>query len=399
MTQMKSINIISMGPGSEEFIAPAAMKLMGQSEKVFCAERYMSLVPEGKERPISPLGAALEEIALERENGNEISVLVSGDAGLYSMLETLSRRFGRESLNVVPGISSLSAFCARLGVSWQGACILSAHGRKLSPSELCQRVRMNEKVLLLLDAVHTPRWIKQALTDGGIGNTTLYIGEKVSYPDEYVGEYVERDYDPLSVALIENPSPEKGLPHVGIDDGEFIRGKTPMTKRVIRELIINRLRLTPDAVVWDIGAGTGSVSIECARQCPLGSVYAIEREEDTLELIKQNTARFRALNLIPVYGSAPEALEDLPVPTHVFLGGSGGKTAEILRLLRDLHANIRLCATAVTVETEYELMQEMSALDGFEAVQVASSSIDKIGSYQLRRANNPVTVFAANIGG
>ena len=323
------------------------------------------------------------------ERLNHPAVLVSGDAGLYSMLGLLTRRFGRERLRVIPGVSSLQAFCARLSIPWQNAKILSAHGRDCAPEALCHYARTNPAVLLLLDGEHDPHWVRRTLDAGGLAELPLTVGERVSLPDECVASYENRPYDPLSVALIQNERPLPGLPAIGLPDDAFIRGKTPMTKREVRVQVLSSLQLPPDAVVWDVGAGTGSVSVECARQCPLGAVYAIERDGDALDLLEQNKKHFHLQNIRVISGEAPEALADLPTPTHVFLGGTGKRTKDIYAALP---AGVRVVATAVTMESAQEFA---ALLPDYEAAQIAVSRLEKVGAYRMFRASNPVFVFSA----
>ena len=390
--QKNWIDVISAGPGAAELLTLQAQAAINSAEAVFCAPRHADLAPPEKRRPLIPFQAALEEMAaLPR-----CAVLVSGDAGLYSMLGLLSRRFGQDRLRVYPGVSSVQALCARLAIAWQDAKILSAHGRDCPPEALCHYARTNPAVLVLLDAEHDPHWVHQALAAGNLAHLPLVIGERVSYPDERIAPYGMRDYDSLSAALISNPSPEAGLPPMGLPDEAFIRGKTPMTKREVRVQALSALRLAPDAVVWDIGAGTGSVTVECARQCPLGQVYAIERDPDALALIGRNAEKFHLQNIAVVPGTAPAALENLPAPTHVFLGGAAGETAAILKLLP---SGARVCATAVTMESAALLTHSLAGYQDFSAVQIAVSRLEPVGSYRMFRAQNPVFVFSATVGG
>ena len=394
---MNWIDVIGAGPGDESLLTFDARAAIDGADAVWCAERHMALVPADKRRPLSPFGAAMDAIEQARAAGEKTAVLLSGDTGLYSMLPLLAKRFGRDALRVHPGVRSLQAFCARLGETWQNATILSAHGRELSPEALCFHARTNARTLLLLDAERNPRWVRAALDAGGLEALSLIVGERVSYGDETIAPFEDRDYDPLSVAMIENPAPEKGLPPVGLSDDAFIRAKTPMTKREIRAQVISSLRLAPDSVVWDVGAGTGSVTVECARQCPLGQVYAVERDEDALSLIRQNIARFHRQNVALAPGSAPDALHGLPTPTHVFLGGTGGETRDILALIEALRAPVRVCATAVTMETTAFLTEALANYEHFEAAQIAVSRLEKVGRYRMLRAQNPVFVFLADI--
>lgn len=382
---MNWIDVISAGPGGAELLTAQAKAAIENAEAVFCAQRNADLVSPDKRRPLTPF----EDAMAAMEGLNHPAVLVSGDAGLYSMLGLLTRHFGWECLRVIPGVSSLQAFCARLSIPWQNAKILSAHGRDCAPEALCYYARTSPAVLLLLDGEHDPRWVQGTLRVAGLDHLPITVGERISLPDEQIAPYEDRDYDPLSVLLITNPHPASGLPPVGLSDDAFIRGKTPMTKREIRIQVLAALQLPPDAVVWDVGAGTGSVSVECARQCPLGAVYAVERDGDALALIEQNKQQFHLQNLHVIPGEAPEVLADLPAPTHVFLGGTGKRTKDIYAALP---AGVRVVATAVTLESAQEFA---ALLPDYEAAQIAVSRLEKVGSYRMFRASNPVFVFSA----
>ena len=397
---MSWIDIISAGPGDAKLLTIRAQEALEAAGTVFCAARHEALAGDkSKTCPLTPFAEALERMAACGREGRRIAVLVSGDAGLYSLLPTLTERFGRDAVCVYPGISSLQAFCARLGIPWQDACILSAHGRELTPSALCRAVGTYQRTLLLMDGNHDPHWLRNVLRDGGLEQARITVGERISYPDERISLYdAEREFDPLSVALVENDRPAVPERTFGLPDSAFIRGGTPMTKREIRIQIAAELNLPPDAVVWDIGAGTGSVSVECALQCPLGQVYAIERDAEALELIEKNIGQFRLGNVEVISGTAPEALENLPAPTHVFLGGTGGKAKEILSLLDRKPGPVRLCATAVTMESVREYMELLEKRKGFAAVQTAVSRIEKAGAYHMLRAQNPVYIFSAEVG-
>ena len=396
---MNKLHVIGAGPGSADMLTPEALSVINSSDLVWCAERNDALVPEAKRRPLTPFGAAMDEMRQALDRGEKAAALLSGDTGLYSLLPLLVKRFGRENVHVLCGISSVQALCARLGMSWQDAKIVSAHGRVLSKNALCHFCRANPKTIVLLDGENDPKWVRDTLREGGLGELELYIGEKLSYEDESVGPYEDRKYDSLSVALTVNEQPQRDSAPFGIADDEFIRGKTPMTKAEIRARVLSLLKLSPDSVVWDVGAGTGSVSMECALNCPLGEVLAVERDAEALSLIGQNRDKFHALNICIVPGSAPEVLEGLPAPTHVFLGGTGGETEEILKKLGSFGRRIRVCATAVTMESAQLYMKLLSGYADFSAAQIAVSRLEKVGRYNMFKAQNPVFVFAAMMEG
>ncbi len=372
-----------------------AESVLTAADLVWCAPRHIGLVPGDKARPITSFSGAMEEMVKALARNCRVAVLVSGDAGLYSMLGMLTERFGRERLRVYPGVSALQAFCAAMGISWQEATILSAHGRRLSGSALCHAVRTSRKTLLFLDGEHDPAWVRDVLDRGGLGHAGLTVGERLSYEDQSVAPYEQRPYAPLCMACVQNEHPQCGLPPIGLPDDAFVRGKTPMTKQEIRAMAVTALALRPNDVVWDVGAGTGSVTVECARQCPLGEVYAVEYKDEALELIRQNLSRFHLLNVTVVPGKAPDVLASLPVPDAVFLGGTEGSAAAVLALLRALGKPVRIAATAVTMESAGELAALMKDLPCFAMRQIAISRLEPAGRYTMFRAQNPVFLMTA----
>ena len=195
--------------------------------------------------------------------------------------------------------------------------------------------------------------------------------------------------------LLENTNVRKcWMP--GLPDEAFHRGRVPMTKEEIRILSVSKLKLEPDSVVYDVGAGTGSVSVECALLCPEGQVYAIERNPEGIQLIEENAKLHRTANLTAVQGTAPEALAGLPSPTHAFIGGSSGNLKEILSCLREKNPEIRIVMNMITLASVGEavtLLKEMGIQEE-EIFQVSASRARKAGRYHLMTALNPVYVIA-----
>lgn len=184
---------------------------------------------------------------------------------------------------------------------------------------------------------------------------------------------------------------------LGIPDSEFIRGEVPMTKQEVRILSVAKLQLDKASVVYDIGAGTGSVSIEAAAQCPDGRVYAIEKAPEGISLIDANRKKFSIGNIELVEGTAPQCMERLPAPTHVFIGGSGGRLVDIIKAVRKKNPKIRFVLNAVTLETMGELMKLQSLFPEYadmEVIQVSVSRAKVLGSHHLMRAENPVCIAA-----
>ncbi len=182
----------------------------------------------------------------------------------------------------------------------------------------------------------------------------------------------------------------------GIPDSAFIRGNVPMTKEEIRVLSVCKLHLDANSVVYDIGSGTGSVAVEIARLSPNIAVYAVEVADEGISLINQNAANFGCKNIHVVQSLAPAGLEDLPAPTHAFIGGTKGNLKEILAALRVKNPKIRIVGTAVTLETVAEMQNVLKNLHVPDAdiVQVSVSRAEKVGSYHMLKANNPVFIYS-----
>lgn len=181
-------------------------------------------------------------------------------------------------------------------------------------------------------------------------------------------------------------------------DQEFLRGSLPMTKSEVRAVSLSKLELAPGGVFWDIGAGTGSVAVEAARNFDkLKSIYAIEQKAEGIQLIQKNKEKLAPefLGFHLVMGSAPEQLEKLPAPSHVFIGGSGGKLADILQVIFKKNPKARIVINAVTIETLTKCMEaaRQNSFAYYEAVQVAVSRLEAIGDYHLQKAQNPVFVI------
>lgn len=186
----------------------------------------------------------------------------------------------------------------------------------------------------------------------------------------------------------------KGL---GIKDEEFIRGQIPMTKMNIRILSVTKLHLKPDSVVYDVGAGTGSVSVEMAFLCPQGKVYAIEKNPEGCELIRKNVEKFGLQNVEIIEGVAPACLERIEAPTHVFLGGSSGKLTNIVSLIRKKNPKVRFVVNAVTLETLSELARlsrKYPEYTDMEIIQAQITEVRRIADYHMMQGTNPVYIVS-----
>ena len=389
------VYLIGVGMGNVGTLTLEALEAIRRCTLLVGAPRLLE--PWREEKTVLPLVAPAEIAAALAEHHGPAAVLFSGDSGFFSGSHRLRPFLAGRTVVTLPGISSLSYFCAKLGLPWQDVFVVSAHGRRHNAAG---EIQCHPWTFVLTGGATRAGDLCQDLCRRGFHSVEVWVGERLSYPDERIvagtaEELAGASFGDLAVVLAHNPSPVvRPWNGPGLPDEAFQRGKTPMTKGEVRALALCKLRVERDSVVWDVGAGTGSVAAECALAAPAGRVYAVERDEAALELLTANRARLGASNLTVVPGTAPEVLEDLPAPDRVFLGGSGGHLKEILDAVFRKNPAARVVCTAVTLETVGEAASIFAALEGAEMVQLAVTRTRAAGRYHLMDAQNPVWLFA-----
>lgn len=406
----KQIDLVGIGTGNPNTMTPEARQAILDSPCLIGASRMLTSLgdlTEGKELHSLITGEEICAFLQKDCKASRAAVILSGDVGFYSGAKKLCGLLSPEEFEVrsICGISSLVYFCSRLNMSWDDVAVLSAHGRKAG---VLQAVRTNPRVFLLSGGEGgRADQICGQLADHGLGHVSVHVGERLSYPEERIvsgraEELASLQFDNLSVLLVENPHPVFGRSRAcGLADEEFIRGQVPMTKREIRAVALSILAPLEGDVCWDVGAGTGSVSVEMALLCPKGRVYAVERKEEAVELIGQNRDQFGLVNLEIQSGQAPEALEPLPAPDRVFIGGSGKHMEAILRLILEKNPKAVVVITAIALETAAEGIKLMEAL-GFssvDAVSISTARSKKAGPYHMMMGQNPVTIISGRGNG
>lgn len=438
------ITLAGIGMGAEALLTEEVRNRIAEADYVFGAKRMVESIKKLCKQNVKAYNCYLSKDIIPlieniQENSAKIVILFSGDTGFYSGCEKLYNELckhkGMGKAEVLPGISSLSVLSARTGISWQDAKILSTHGVEpaLWKSRLLDAAKHEKKTFFLTSGVADVEEIGNLLSSKFAKeewkNLKIYLGYQLSYPQEWVRcltvdelcKLMNRDHndgwqDSLQNSLQEDPQdqlqdkPEEGLyagmlineqpkKHrltPGYPDDMFIRGQVPMTKEEVRSVSICKLHLTEDAVVYDIGSGTGSVSVEIAALSPRVQVYAMEVNGEAVSLLEENCKQFGLHNVRCIRTKAPDGLEDLPVATHAFIGGSKGNLREILWTLYRKNNHMRIVVNAVSMETICQMQELLKELpvEQEEILQLSVTKTKQLGGYHMLQAANPVYIYA-----
>ncbi|MDD2408127.1 MAG: precorrin-6y C5,15-methyltransferase (decarboxylating) subunit CbiE [Tepidiphilus sp.] len=402
-----------------EGLGEESRRCLREAGLVIGAERTLALVrphlPEGREW--RALDGALAEVprwvaeALGR--GRKVAVLATGDPLCYGLAPWLIVRLGEARVDVLPAVSTLQLAFARWKLPWQEVRIASCHARdagEWSPdkgfshplSPVLRAVAQARRVAVFTSPENGPARIARALVACGHGEeVTLRVASRLLLADEALfgpltlEEAARREFPEPNVVLIERG--EERLPRFGLEDEEYAQRapeKGLITKQEARALSLAKLRLRPDACVWDIGAGSGSVGLECARLCPEGEVWAIEKNAAEAANARENARRLRVANYVLVEGRAPQGLDAWPAPDAVFIGGSGGELPELIAFaLARLKDGGRLVMNFVTLENLAAATAAVRS-SGFpwEVVQLQASRSKPILDMHRLAAQNPVWI-------
>ena len=391
------ITLLGIGMGSRDTLTIEGEKALEKAELLIGARRIADSVKMPHHTVVYEYDSEKILKCIEENSQYEhIVIALSGDVGFYSGAKKLLHNLG-EDTRVICGISSVVYFMAKVGLSWDDAKIVSAHGRNCN---LVSLICHSKKVFSILGTKDGISSLAGRLVSYGMGDVLLYVGENLSYENEKIfvkpaKELVSYEGDTLCVVCAYNENASELMSTHGIKDECFIRGKAPMTKEEVRTVSLMKLGLSEDSVCYDVGAGTGSVAVEMALRAHQGKVYAIEKKEDALALILENKKKFAADNLEIVGGCAPEAMEELPVPTHAFIGGSSGNLKDIIRLLLNKNPEVKIVINCITLETVGEAMEVIREFDFQERdiVQMSVSRSKEVGRYHMMMGENPIYIF------
>jgi precorrin-6Y C5,15-methyltransferase (decarboxylating) len=406
--------IVGIGDNGADSLSRDAIRRVGEAQVLVGGERHLAFFSDHPAEKFTIRDNLKELAARLQTEQRRVVVLASGDPLFYGIAGFLANKIGRERLEVLPGISSMQLAFARIKESWQDAALASCHAKPIE--NVIEAARDAKKVGVFTDDTNTPARIAHELLKAGIGGFRAYVCENLGGADERVSdcrleELVDRTFGPLNVLILlkeaevkqaDAPAGQARDWTFGIAEEAFHQRyplKGLITKTEVRVLSLAKMRLRAGHVVWDIGAGSGSVAIEAAL---LGArVWAIEKNKEDCDIIRRNIEKFGQKfapeQVTVVHGSAPAALADLPTPDAVFIGGSGGELGEIVALCRNqLVSGGRLVINLATIENLASVSSggggNAGGLGEFTLVQVSRSR--PILDMHRFEALNPVFIVA-----
>lgn len=412
------ITLAGIGMGNPDCLTKEVERAIAEADILLGADRMIAgyqpkieKMPYYTSEQIIPYLEKMSKGTVGRDDIKTV-ILFSGDTGFYSgcqkLYDALLRAVNdgrlQADVTVMPGISSVAYLAACMGENYQDAVICSMHGKELP--DLAKKIRKGKRLFLLMSGLKDVHKLGKLLLNAGLTECTVTAGYQLSYPEQRIMELrpeecMQLQEDGLYICCIKNPDPERKMLTHGRKDGEFIRDKVPMTKEEVREVSICKLKLYEGAVVYDIGSGTGSVAAEIAGLSDEIKVFAVEYKEEAVSLIAQNKEKFGLDNIEIVSGKAPDGLEELPVPTHAFIGGSSGRMKEILSALYQKNSQMHVVINAISMETICEIKEVLSAfpIQNEDVVQIQASRAKRVGTYHLMQAENPVWICSFDFCG
>ncbi len=412
------ITVVGIGPGSWDYLLPAAQTAVNEADLLVGGESALSLFEDiDKEKCLikSDLQGVLDYVAAMRET-KRVVVLLSGDPGFFGLLPRLRKRFGVENLRVIPGISSLQLGCARLGLHWHDLTAASVHGREL---EQLEKACSANKVAVLTDNRFTPAEVCRYFLERGCDFPLVWVltdlgrpGEEITLTGLAEGAKLDGRGNSIVILLREDScgsvSRDSSVQDVlaewkkivtpGLSNELFIRSETPLSQEEARALVLCKARLRKGMVVYDLGAGTGGWTVETARLIAPGNVYAVERDPAAADLARANLKRFGLTNALVVTGEAPDACADFPLADLVLVGGSGGRLQDIVQSAASwLRPGGNLVLSAVTPDTfsaAWQLLQGDS-WEQLEAVLLQVSRVSPRGGARIFQGGNPIFILQA----
>lgn len=392
---MRILRIVGVGMGGLSLLTNQASLALKAADEVFAFDRIAdNLSSLCSDITVCSFGELAEKV--ESSKADVVAVLVSGDGGFFSASTHLEAKFPHAEIQRYCGINSLQYLCSQAHYSYDQASVVSLHGRG-SVHALIGSITHRALTFALTGNTHNTRDILDYLVDKLPGDIKVTIGENLSLEDERISvgsiaELAGESRENLAVILFENPHPV--TPGKVYRDTDFTRGCAPMTKQDVRWVSVNNLDISPTDVVYDIGAGTGSVAFEMASRAYQGSVFALERKADAHDLLCENRRALRAFNVIPLQGIASDLIGDLPVCDKVFIGGSGKELSVILEKVLAKNPQVTIVVNAIALETLGAATSLFAACGLTYTLSCLNSAHDHVvAGYTMMKAQNPIYIL------
>ena len=397
-----NINLVGIGLGNPELLTKAACNAISKSDIVIGAKRIVDSIRSDFVGKKFFLEYNTEKIAdiIKSNASSEIAVIFSGDISLFSGSSKLFERlkaFKNCKINTFPGISSLSYLCAKTNIDISKVKILSFHGKD---ELLYHNIDSNEYTFIITSKGEGAKEICRKLISFGFFDLDITLGENLSYDNERIttakpGDFLDMDISDLNCMIIYNPDSEKAI-SFGLHDEVFARDKVPITKSEVRAVILSKLNISSDSICYDIGAGSGSVSIEMAGLAYEGKVYAVEKNPVAVELIKKNIHNFNAENVELIFAKAPEGLEHILEADKIFIGGSGGELNAVMDMIFASQKHPTIVISAITLETVAQITDILKKAKEYgydtEVTAINVSKSKEVGPYNMMTAQNMVFI-------
>lgn len=388
------IMVIGIGHDGPAGLSPEALDHIARAEVLAGGKRHLAFFPKWKGKKIVLSGDMVSSLARLHKCAaqKKVVVLASGDPLFFGIGRLLLETFAHEQLLFLPHLSSVQLAFARIKETWDDACIVSLHGRPLQ-ALLPALQRGEEKIALFTDSRNTPAAIGAFLREAGCAAAyhVVWVCENLGGPDERVTAWTPAEleqgletFSPLNILILLRfssvPAAVQSLPLLGIPE-QMLRHRTRrgslITRREIRLLSLCYLELRPHNVLWDVGAGSGSVSIEATGFSPTLEIFAIEKDDEAYRNLQENVRMFGTLGIHPVAGTAPDVFAQLPDPDAIFVGGSDGKIEAIIAASMDrLKPQGRLVVNCITLDNlarGWTWLRDHYALPEVTSVQLAHS--------------------------
>ncbi len=404
---MNTVHVVGLGMSPAD-LTPGAWELIWEAQVLVGGRRLLGYFPDHPAVKIT-LGkdpeAVLKQLP-ELAAAKRVVVLASGDPNFYGVAPLVVKILGADRVAIYPNVTAVQAACARLKISWQDAAIISLHGRGLGP--LAAALGRAEKLIIYTDPEHTPAAIATFLLQQGNATARLWVLEDLGQPTERITRLIPeeargREFSPLNLVVVleefagfPEGQPRPGALHLGLPEDALAHEAGLITKSEVRAVVLAKLQLGPGQVLWDLGAGCGSVSLEASLLLPGGQICAVERDPGRAAQIRANRAKFGVPNLEVVEGCAPECLATLPRPQRVFVGGGGGKLRDILKeAMARLAPGGLVVLSATLLETLESARQTLTTAGWpYEVVHLQVSRSRSLGEGAYLQALNPVWIIS-----